>query len=177
MCFVLRLFIFFCGLSLSVRLKQPSLRSPDGTCQPCPISSSGPVCGSDGHNYASQVNPTNTHTTQLHLPPNPHPQTPKSICLLIVFQRETWREGIFASNRVHTSMAALCFLRLHAQLSVGLERRSLEGRESPEMHKYRETWWMAPRGIEKQRVAVTPSHVFIDLSFVFKVRTCDLVEM
>ncbi|XP_067092007.1 testican-2 [Osmerus mordax] len=39
---------------LEHRLKQPSLRSPDGTCQPCPISSSGPVCGSDGHNYASQ---------------------------------------------------------------------------------------------------------------------------
>ncbi|MEQ2228520.1 Testican-2 [Ilyodon furcidens] len=37
------------------RLKQPTLRSPDGNCQPCPISSTGPVCGSDGHNYASKV--------------------------------------------------------------------------------------------------------------------------
>ncbi|XP_047208474.1 testican-2 isoform X1 [Girardinichthys multiradiatus] len=36
------------------RLKQPTLRSPDGNCQPCPISSTGPVCGSDGHNYASK---------------------------------------------------------------------------------------------------------------------------
>ncbi|CAB1312815.1 unnamed protein product, partial [Coregonus sp. 'balchen'] len=39
---------------LEHRLKQPSLSSPEGGCQPCPISSSVPVCGSDGHNYASQ---------------------------------------------------------------------------------------------------------------------------
>ncbi|XP_042154998.1 testican-2 isoform X1 [Oncorhynchus tshawytscha] len=39
---------------LEHRLKQPALRSPEGGCQPCPFSSSGPVCGSDGHNYASQ---------------------------------------------------------------------------------------------------------------------------
>uniref|UniRef100_A0A672GYM4 Testican-2 n=1 Tax=Salarias fasciatus TaxID=181472 RepID=A0A672GYM4_SALFA len=39
---------------LEHRLKQPALRSPDGNCQPCPISSTGPVCGSDGHNYASK---------------------------------------------------------------------------------------------------------------------------
>nr|XP_046214301.1 testican-2-like isoform X1 [Oncorhynchus gorbuscha] len=38
---------------LEHRLKQPALRSPEGGCQPCPFSS-GPVCGSDGHNYASQ---------------------------------------------------------------------------------------------------------------------------
>lgn len=45
------------------RLKQPALRSPDGNCLPCPISSSGPVCGSDGHNYASKVH-WNKYTTQ-----------------------------------------------------------------------------------------------------------------
>lgn len=45
--------VFACPLSC--RLKQPALRSPDGNCQPCPISSTGPVCGSDGHNYASKV--------------------------------------------------------------------------------------------------------------------------
>lgn len=39
---------------LEHRLMQPALRSPDGNCHPCPGSSSGPVCGSDGHNYASQ---------------------------------------------------------------------------------------------------------------------------
>nr|XP_020458897.1 testican-2-like isoform X3 [Monopterus albus] len=39
---------------LEHRLKQPALRSPDGNCKPCPISSTGPVCGSDGHNYASK---------------------------------------------------------------------------------------------------------------------------
>ncbi|XP_038149010.1 testican-2 isoform X3 [Cyprinodon tularosa] len=39
---------------LEHRLKQPALRSPLGNCQPCPISSTGPVCGSDGHNYASK---------------------------------------------------------------------------------------------------------------------------
>ncbi|KAM6956703.1 testican-2 [Aplochiton taeniatus] len=39
---------------LEHRLKQPSLRSPEGNCRPCPVSSSGPLCGSDGHNYASQ---------------------------------------------------------------------------------------------------------------------------
>uniref|UniRef100_A0A673FSF2 Testican-2-like n=1 Tax=Sinocyclocheilus rhinocerous TaxID=307959 RepID=A0A673FSF2_9TELE len=26
----------------------------ENNCKPCPVSSSGPVCGSDGHNYASQ---------------------------------------------------------------------------------------------------------------------------
>ncbi|TDH01327.1 hypothetical protein EPR50_G00179050 [Perca flavescens] len=44
--------VFVCPLSC--RLKQPALRSPDGNCQPCPISSTGPVCGSDGRNYASK---------------------------------------------------------------------------------------------------------------------------
>ncbi|KAJ8013836.1 hypothetical protein DPEC_G00033930 [Dallia pectoralis] len=39
---------------LEHRLKQPALRSPERGCQPCPVSSSSPVCGSDGHNYASQ---------------------------------------------------------------------------------------------------------------------------
>ncbi|XP_077960581.1 testican-2 [Gasterosteus aculeatus] len=39
---------------LEHRLKQPALRSPDGNCQPCPISSAGPVCGSDGRSYASK---------------------------------------------------------------------------------------------------------------------------
>ncbi|KAI4812798.1 hypothetical protein KUCAC02_024166 [Chaenocephalus aceratus] len=39
---------------LEHRLKQPALRSPEGNCLPCPISSSGPVCGSDGRNYASK---------------------------------------------------------------------------------------------------------------------------
>ncbi|XP_010887387.2 testican-2 isoform X2 [Esox lucius] len=39
---------------LEHRLKQPAIRSPERGCQPCPISSSSPVCGSDGHNYASQ---------------------------------------------------------------------------------------------------------------------------
>ncbi|KAM7385531.1 hypothetical protein PAMP_001612 [Pampus punctatissimus] len=46
---------------LEHRLKQPALRSPDGNCQPCPISSTGPVCGSDGHNYASQASGTTQH--------------------------------------------------------------------------------------------------------------------
>uniref|UniRef100_A0A8C2WN07 Testican-2 n=1 Tax=Cyclopterus lumpus TaxID=8103 RepID=A0A8C2WN07_CYCLU len=39
---------------LEHRLKQPALSSPDGNCQPCPISSTGAVCGSDGRNYASK---------------------------------------------------------------------------------------------------------------------------
>lgn len=51
--------VFACPLSC--RLKQPALRSPDGNCQPCPISSAGPVCGSDGRSYASKV-----HTEQMH---------------------------------------------------------------------------------------------------------------
>uniref|UniRef100_A0A8C4ZHL5 SPARC (osteonectin), cwcv and kazal like domains proteoglycan 2 n=1 Tax=Gadus morhua TaxID=8049 RepID=A0A8C4ZHL5_GADMO len=38
---------------LEHRLKQPALRSPEGNCKPCPVSSTGPVCGSDGRNYAS----------------------------------------------------------------------------------------------------------------------------
>lgn len=53
--------MFVCPLFC--RLKQPALRSPDGNCLPCPISSSGPVCGSDGHNYASKVH-WNKYTTQ-----------------------------------------------------------------------------------------------------------------
>ncbi|XP_061914016.1 testican-2 [Entelurus aequoreus] len=39
---------------LEHRLKQPALSASNGDCQPCPVSSTGPVCGSDGHNYASK---------------------------------------------------------------------------------------------------------------------------
>ncbi|KAL0964572.1 hypothetical protein UPYG_G00325810 [Umbra pygmaea] len=39
---------------LEHRLKQPAVMSPERGCQPCPVSSTGPACGSDGHNYASQ---------------------------------------------------------------------------------------------------------------------------
>ncbi|XP_077585985.1 testican-2 isoform X1 [Stigmatopora nigra] len=39
---------------LEHRLKQPAVGSSGGRCRPCPVSSSGPVCGSDGHNYASK---------------------------------------------------------------------------------------------------------------------------
>ncbi|XP_051508189.1 testican-2-like [Myxocyprinus asiaticus] len=36
-------------------LKQQVIRQQqENSCKPCPVSSSGPVCGSDGHNYASQ---------------------------------------------------------------------------------------------------------------------------
>ncbi|XP_016127836.1 testican-2-like [Sinocyclocheilus grahami] len=41
---------------LEHRLKQQVIRQQqESNCKPCPVSSSGPVCGSDGHNYASQV--------------------------------------------------------------------------------------------------------------------------
>ncbi|XP_059373360.1 testican-2-like [Carassius carassius] len=40
---------------LEQRLKQQVIRQQqESNCKACPISSSGPVCGSDGHNYASQ---------------------------------------------------------------------------------------------------------------------------
>ncbi|XP_059422088.1 testican-2-like [Carassius carassius] len=40
---------------LEQRLKQQVIRQQqDSNCKSCPVSSSGPVCGSDGHNYASQ---------------------------------------------------------------------------------------------------------------------------
>ncbi|KAL1262867.1 hypothetical protein QQF64_005606, partial [Cirrhinus molitorella] len=40
---------------LEHRLKQQVIRQQqESNCKPCPVSSSGPVCGSDGHNYASQ---------------------------------------------------------------------------------------------------------------------------
>ncbi|XP_051773949.1 testican-2 [Ctenopharyngodon idella] len=40
---------------LEHRLKQQVIRQQqESNCKSCPVSSSGPVCGSDGHNYASQ---------------------------------------------------------------------------------------------------------------------------
>ncbi|XP_051946201.1 testican-2-like [Xyrauchen texanus] len=40
---------------LEHRLKQQVIsQQQENSCKPCPASSSGPVCGSDGHNYASQ---------------------------------------------------------------------------------------------------------------------------
>ncbi|XP_036430094.1 testican-2 isoform X1 [Colossoma macropomum] len=39
---------------LEYRLKHPVSGQQENSCKPCPVSSSGPVCGSDGHNYASQ---------------------------------------------------------------------------------------------------------------------------
>ncbi|XP_052006738.1 testican-2-like [Xyrauchen texanus] len=40
---------------LEHRLKQQVIREQqENSCKPCPVSSAGPVCGSDGHNYASQ---------------------------------------------------------------------------------------------------------------------------
>ena len=55
-----------CAVSLlHYRLKQPALRSPEGNCKPCPVSSTGPVCGSDGRNYASNVRDLeHTHTNK-----------------------------------------------------------------------------------------------------------------
>lgn len=35
------------------RVKQPELH--ESSCKPCPAAASSPVCGSDGHNYASEV--------------------------------------------------------------------------------------------------------------------------
>lgn len=46
------------------RLKQQVIRQEESNCKACPVSSSSPVCGSDGHNYASQV----FHTTFNFLP-------------------------------------------------------------------------------------------------------------
>ncbi|XP_072534138.1 testican-2 [Salminus brasiliensis] len=39
---------------LEYRLKDPASGQQENSCKPCPMSASGPVCGSDGHNYASQ---------------------------------------------------------------------------------------------------------------------------
>ncbi|XP_026871580.2 testican-2 isoform X1 [Electrophorus electricus] len=39
---------------LEYRLKQPELGQQENSCKPCLVSTSGPVCASDGHNYASQ---------------------------------------------------------------------------------------------------------------------------
>ncbi|KAL7889971.1 hypothetical protein AOLI_G00022290, partial [Acnodon oligacanthus] len=39
---------------LEYRLKHPLSGQQENSCKPCPVSASGPVCGSDGHNYASQ---------------------------------------------------------------------------------------------------------------------------
>uniref|UniRef100_A0A673G1G1 Testican-2-like n=1 Tax=Sinocyclocheilus rhinocerous TaxID=307959 RepID=A0A673G1G1_9TELE len=37
-----------------ILLTQVIRQQQENNCKPCPVSSSGPVCGSDGHNYASQ---------------------------------------------------------------------------------------------------------------------------
>ncbi|KAG9345948.1 hypothetical protein JZ751_007763 [Albula glossodonta] len=39
---------------LEHRIRQPTLKPHESNCKPCPVSASAPVCGSDGHNYASQ---------------------------------------------------------------------------------------------------------------------------
>ncbi|XP_066535961.1 testican-2 [Hoplias malabaricus] len=39
---------------LEYRLKHPVVGQQENSCKPCPVSASAPVCGSDGHNYASQ---------------------------------------------------------------------------------------------------------------------------
>ncbi|XP_060781957.1 testican-2 isoform X2 [Neoarius graeffei] len=39
---------------LEYRLKRPVVGQQENDCKPCPVSTSGSVCGSDGHNYASQ---------------------------------------------------------------------------------------------------------------------------
>lgn len=33
----------------------------EGSCKPCPVAASSPVCGSDGHNYASEVKAPTQH--------------------------------------------------------------------------------------------------------------------
>ncbi|XP_033882647.3 testican-2 [Acipenser ruthenus] len=39
---------------LEHRIKEPAVKLNENSCKPCPVSVSAPVCGSDGHNYASQ---------------------------------------------------------------------------------------------------------------------------
>ncbi|CAL8261476.1 unnamed protein product [Arctogadus glacialis] len=40
---------------LENRARQPEpLKTRDGSCKPCPVTAASPVCGSDGHNYASE---------------------------------------------------------------------------------------------------------------------------
>uniref|UniRef100_A0A4W6EZW1 Testican-2 n=1 Tax=Lates calcarifer TaxID=8187 RepID=A0A4W6EZW1_LATCA len=40
---------------LEHRVKQPvNLEAHESSCKPCPVAASSPVCGSDGHNYASE---------------------------------------------------------------------------------------------------------------------------
>ncbi|XP_030631511.1 testican-2 [Chanos chanos] len=38
---------------LEHRIRQAGPKAPESVCKPCPVAASGPVCGSDGHNYAS----------------------------------------------------------------------------------------------------------------------------
>lgn len=46
--------LIFCVL-VNCRIRQPDMKPHVSSCKPCPLSASNPVCGSDGHNYASQV--------------------------------------------------------------------------------------------------------------------------
>ncbi|MGH0158998.1 UNVERIFIED_CONTAM: hypothetical protein FKN15_037711 [Acipenser sinensis] len=39
---------------LEHRIKEHAVKLNENSCKPCPVSVSAPVCGSDGHNYASQ---------------------------------------------------------------------------------------------------------------------------
>ena len=70
--FVLFWFVF------AVRIRQPGLKTSETTCKPCSGAASSPVCGSDGHNYASEVKRTKKHT-HLHIdcvPCDPSPTEP-----------------------------------------------------------------------------------------------------
>uniref|UniRef100_A0A4W6F1J0 SPARC (osteonectin), cwcv and kazal like domains proteoglycan 2 n=1 Tax=Lates calcarifer TaxID=8187 RepID=A0A4W6F1J0_LATCA len=47
---------------LEHRVKQPvNLEAHESSCKPCPVAASSPVCGSDGHNYASEVKENTLH--------------------------------------------------------------------------------------------------------------------
>lgn len=37
------------------RVKPVQQEAHESSCKPCPVAASTPVCGSDGHNYASEV--------------------------------------------------------------------------------------------------------------------------
>lgn len=44
------------SLRLTSRVKQAGqLEAQESSCKPCPVTAASPVCGSDGHNYASEV--------------------------------------------------------------------------------------------------------------------------
>lgn len=95
---------------LIFRVKQSGqLEAHENSCKPCPVTASSPVCGSDGHNYASEVKEAILH--RLHS----LKALTRIIFLLLSIKKKTTSKRKMESARVivlnnESSPVKCCFL-------------------------------------------------------------------